>query len=241
MRKTALLAAALALALAVQADEGSFDAAQQDQIGKIAAAYIEQHPEVILNAIKKLEAQEQDRHAKLVEETGAAYRDDPDTPAKGPKGPKHYIVDFYDYNCGYCKAMEPIVEQALEDKSLDLRVSYVNLPVIAKTSAISATVAQAIYNVDKEKFFAFHDRLMHDEADPNSVDALKELAKSVGIKWDKVDEEMKSGRPQGKIRNDLAKSRQLQITGTPYLIIDGREYRGAVQSLSDLKAMLSKP
>lgn len=236
-----MLAASLALAFAAQADEPGFDAAQQDQIGKIAAAYIEQHPEVVLNAIKKLEAQEQDRHAKLVEETGASYRDDPGTPAKGPKGPKHYIVDFFDYNCGYCKLMEPIVEQALADKSLDLRVSYVNLPVITKTSAISATVAQAIYNVEKDKFFAFHDRLMRDEADPNSLDALKELAKSVGIDWDKVEAEMKSGRPQGKIRNDLAKSRQLQITGTPYLIVDGRELRGAVQSLADLKALFAKP
>ncbi|MGN0908415.1 MAG: DsbA family protein, partial [Succinivibrio sp.] len=154
--------------------------------------------------------------------------------------PKHYIVDFFDYNCGYCKLMEPVVEEALKDSSLGLRVTYVNLPVISKTSAISATVAQAVYNVQKDKFFAFHDRLMRDEADPNSVDALKDLAKSCGIDWSKVEAEMKSGRPQNKIRDDLAVSRKLQVTGTPYLIIDGREYRGAVQSLSDLKALLSR-
>ncbi len=240
MIKTALLAGAMALCLEANAAYASFSQAQQDEIGKIAAAYIEKHPEVVLEAIKKLEAQEQDRHAKLVEQTGASFRDDPGTPAKGPKTPKHYIIDFFDYNCGYCKIMEPIVEEALKDKSLDLRVSYVNLPVIAKTSAISATVAQAIFNVQKDKFFAFHDRLMHDEADPNSIDALKQLAKSVGIDWDKVEDEMKSGRPQAKIRNDLALSRKLQVTGTPYLIIDGHEYRGALQSLSDLKAALSR-
>jgi protein-disulfide isomerase len=239
MMKKAILAAAMALAVTAQAAEG-FSPAQEEEIGKIAAAYIEKHPEVVLDAIKKLEAQEQGRHAKFVEQTGASYRDDPATPAKGGKGPKHYIVDFYDYNCGYCKAMEPVIEEALKDKSLGLRVSYVNLPVITKTSAISATVAQAIYNTQKDKFFEFHDRLMRDEADPNSVDSLKQLAESVGIKWDKVEEEMQSGRPQNKIRDDLARSRQLQITGTPYLIIDGREFRGAVQKLSDLKAMFSR-
>lgn len=238
MWKKILAVMALTCAVSVSAQE--FSDAQRQEIGKVVSEYLDKHPEVVLEAIKKLEAREQDRHAELVRQYGASYRDDAGTPYKGKAGPKHYIIDFYDYNCGYCKVMEPVLNEALKDPSLGLKLVYVNLPVISKTSAISATVAQAIYNTEKEKFFSFHDKLMRDEADPNSVDALKELAKAEGIDWSKVETEMKSGRPQEKIRADLAVSRKLQVTGTPYLIIDGQEYRGAVQSLSDLKSLLSR-
>ena len=234
------LLAVMALTCAVSATAQEFSDAQRQEIGKVVSEYLDKHPEMVLEAIKKLEAKEQDRHAQIVSQYGASYRDDAGTPSKGKKGPKHYIIDFYDYNCGYCKVMEPVLNEALKDSSLGLKLVYVNLPVITKTSAISATIAQAIYNTDKEKFFSFHDKLMRDEADPNSVDALKELAKSEGIDWSKVEAEMKSGRPQEKLRADLAVSRKLQVSGTPYLIIDGREYRGAVQSLSDLKSLLSR-
>lgn len=217
-----------------------FNDVQKQEIEQIASDYLAEHPEVVVAALQKLQEQQAKAHDELVVNIGEFYRKDKSTPMIGNEQSKHYIIDFFDYNCGYCKTMEPAINSLINDKNLSLQVVYVNLPIIAKTSSVSATVAQAIYNLDPKKFVVFHDKLMRNEADCNDIDALKDLAKSIGLNWDKVVSEMESRRPQEKLTGDLAKVRDLGLSGVPYLIINGREVRGAISNPEDLRKILEQ-
>lgn len=215
-----------------------FNEAQKNEIEVIASEYIASHPEIIMQAMQKLQQEQQNELERSVKEIGEFYRHDKATPSIGDDQRKHYLIEFFDYNCGYCKVMEPAISYLLKDDHVSLQVVYVNIPVITKTSAMSATVAQALFNLDKEIFFKFHEALMHDEVDANSLDAMEQKIGELGMDWDKVLKEMQSRRPQDKLSKDLERSRKLHITGTPYLIIDGKEFRGAIRSESDLRKLI---
>jgi protein-disulfide isomerase len=229
------------------ADE--FSQAQKDEIGKIAAEYLQKHPEVFVKVLQQLEneqaqsenAQSQAEKADESTEVGRQtnfYRNDDATPMLGKASAKHYVIDFFDYNCGYCKVMEPFFDRARKEYGDDFQIIYVNIPVISKSSSVSATVAQAVYNLDRDLFFKFHAKLMKDQLDCNDLDSMKRGLKALGGDWEKIRAEISSMRPQKKIRKDLDRSAKLRISGTPYLIIDGNEVAGALESYSEFKQLL---
>ncbi len=220
----------------VQASE--FTKEQHSEIESIVADYVSNHPEIIISAMQKLEKQEIQRHEDNVRSIGESLRISNDAPSMGDGKRKHYIIDFYDYNCGYCKVMEPMFEKAY--KELDAQIVYVDLPVITPQSKQIGVVAQALFNLDKDLFFKFHKIFMDRHDKDVSLDFIKDEVVKIGGDWDKVLKEMNSGRPQSQIANYMKFASQLAVRGTPYLIIDGKEFRGAIQSYEDLKMMLKQ-
>ena len=95
------------------------------EVESIIDEYVSTHPEIIVKALKKLEEQETqkvlDHRKQLVEQ----FRHDRSIPSLGSPKAKHYIIEFYDYNCGYCKVMEPLFEKAIND--FDVQIVYVKL------------------------------------------------------------------------------------------------------------------
>lgn len=236
MRKLFLLALGCALVFnTVFAQE--FNDKQKSEIESIIAEYVANHPEIVIKALQKYELDEQNRHLETVRLVGQTFRKSKDLPMIGDEKAKHYIIDFYDYNCGYCKVMEPLFKQAL--KEFDLQIVYVDLPVVTETSQQIAVIAQALYNLDKEKFFAFHDHFMSQMDRNVPLENIQKKVKELGINWDDLLTEMQSGRPQSQISEVFKASANLGIRGTPYLIIDGKEFRGAIRNYDDLKALFS--
>lgn len=242
VRKVKKLSAVLGLALMLCTGAGAaeFNAAQQAEIEKIAADYIAGHPEVLMAALQKLEQMQKDLQSSNVRNLGEYYRSSAGTPHRGSRDAKHYIVEFFDFSCGYCKLMEPLMEKLMADPKFDAQVVYVNLPVISPDSIKSATVGQAIYNLDPEGYFRYHKKLMTDKVALNDLKVLKEIAEDFDLDWDKILEEIRSRRPQDKISEDLVSSRTLGVTGTPYLIVDGREFRGAVKDYDTLTGLFDQ-
>lgn len=233
--------AILLLCSSAGAAASEFNAAQKSEIEKIAAAYIAEHPEVMVAALQKLEQQQKDLQTSNVRNLGAFYRASDSTPHRGSKDAAHYIVEFFDFSCGYCKLMEPLMEQLMDDPKYDAQVIYVNLPVISPDSIKSATVGQAIFNLSPEGYFRYHKKLMTEKVALNNLDELREIAEDLDLDWEKVLEEIRSRRPQDKISEDLVSSKTLGITGTPYLIIDGHEFRGAIKDYGALTGLLEQP
>ncbi len=233
-----LMTAAYANVFAQDDTAKKFSAEQAREIERIASDYFVAHPEILVKAMQKLEQDQAKLHEKQVSESGEFYRRDESTPKIGDVSKRHYLVEFFDYNCGYCKVMEPVLKKLSKDEKISLQIVYVNIPIIGKNSAMSATVAQALYSLHPDKFAQLHGKLMRNEIDANDMDALKTQIENMGIKWDEIMHEMQSRRPQNKLQEDIKKSRELGITGTPYLIIDGKEYRGAITSEDDLRKLL---
>ncbi len=189
-----------------------------------------------MQAMQKLEEQQLQAQKKNVSIFGSKLREDPQTPSLGGPERKNYLVEFFDFNCGYCKLMEPLFKRLSEDKDLDVQIMYVNFPLLAQSSVKAATVALAIHSLQKEKYFAFHDILMQEKVDLEDLNALEKLVRDrLNMDWDQVMEVVKSKKPQEKLTENLFMGKNLNITGTPYLIINGVEFRGAIQDYEVLK------
>ncbi|MGN1282056.1 MAG: thioredoxin domain-containing protein, partial [Succinivibrio sp.] len=157
-------------------------------------------------------------------------------PFIGSKDARHYVIEFFDYECGYCKVMEPMFEKAVAEKSL--KVYYVNIPVIKQESKQLALIAQAVFNIDPKAFNRIHSTFMQPGHIDVSEESVRELLKKESISWDAVKKELSSGAPQKQITENIQKSMTLNLAGTPYLIIDGQEYRGAITSYDTLMQLI---
>ena len=206
------------------------------EVESIIDEYVSTHPEIIVKALKKLEEQETqkalDHRKQLVEQ----FRHDRSIPSLGSPKAKHYIIEFYDYNCGYCKVMEPLFEKAIND--FDVQIVYVNIPVVKEESKQLAIIGQAVFNLAPHKYFKFHQHFMQTGLVDTSLKAVQDLVKSFDIKWDDVVTQMKNMQPQKQIGRYIDESMKLKIAGTPYLLIDGEEYRGAITSYDTLTELL---
>ena len=206
------------------------------EVESIIDEYVSTHPEIIVKALKKLEEQETqkalDHRKQLVEQ----FRHDRSIPSLGSPKAKHYIIEFYDYNCGYCKVMEPLFEKAIND--FDVQIVYVNIPVVKEESKQLAIIGQAVFNLAPHKYFKFHQHFMQTGLVDTSLKAVQDLVESLDIKWNDVVTQMKNMQPQKQIGRYIDESMKLKIAGTPYLLIDGEEYRGAITSYDTLTELL---
>lgn len=206
------------------------------EVESIIDKYVSTHPEIIVKALKKLEEQETqkalDHRKQLVEQ----FRHDRSIPSLGSPKAKHYIIEFYDYNCGYCKVMEPLFEKAIND--FDVQIVYVNIPVVKEESKQLAIIGQAVFNLAPHKYFKFHQHFMQPGLVDTSLKAVQDLVESLDIKWNDVVTQMKNMQPQKQIGRYIDESMKLKIAGTPYLLIDGEEYRGAITSYDTLTELL---
>ncbi|MGN0902054.1 MAG: thioredoxin domain-containing protein [Succinivibrio sp.] len=233
------IALALSLGLATQVASGdNFDKNSRQEIESIVDEYVSNHPEVIVRALKKLEQNEQRIHEENISNISSQIRNDNSVPSKGNAKAKHYIIEFFDFGCGYCKVMEPFFDRAA--KEFDLQIAYVNIPVIKEASKQLAIYGQAIYNLNQDAYFKFHSHFMKPGTHATDLEAIKLLVKDeLKLDFEDVVNELKSMEPQKQIGRYLNYSMQLKVAGTPYLIIDGKEIRGAITDYETLKDLLS--
>ncbi len=214
----------------------SFSSSEKAQIESIVADYLVAHPEVIVKAMRRLEEQEHERTLNAAQEISKKLRTSKDHYMLGKSNAKHVIVEFFDYNCGYCKVMEPMFKKALND--YDLQIIYVNIPVISEESKQLSIVSQALFDLDKKKFEEFHNHFMKPGRADGSIEGLKAYLKSIDVDFDKIVKIMQSQKPQNIIGTNMSWANELKLAGTPYLIIDGNEFRGAITSEDILQKIL---
>lgn len=234
--KKSFIVALAGLGVTTSALAASFDDSQKAQIESIIDEYVSNHPEVILRAMKKLEQDEKKDLEVNMLKIASKVRKSDDIPYLGKKNAKHYIIEFYDYNCGYCKVLEPMFERALKD--YDVQISFVNIPVIKENSKQLALLGQAVFNIDKKKYFKLHKKFMTPGSISSDEQSVRKYLDEIGIDFEDFKNELTSGRPQKQISSNIEDSIELKIAGTPYLIIDGKEVRGALTSYEALQELL---
>jgi len=129
------LAAAVALSGCQRNDDEAF--------GKRVRGYLMQHPEVIREAVDRLNAKEQEAALKASAQALSKYRAqlerDPRDFVANPGG-KITVVEFFDYRCGYCKLAAPQVMQLIKDNP-DVRFVFKEFPIFGEVSDTAAKVA----------------------------------------------------------------------------------------------------
>ncbi len=197
-------------------------------------------PEMIMEAAKKLREKQEMASRKQAEEGLKKYKDDlfnnPDSPVVGAKDADVTVVEFFDYHCGYCKHMLPVINQILADDK-KVRFVFKEFPILSEDSVLAARTALAVSRVAKDKYFDFHSALMKANGKFDEK-MLLDTAKKLGIDPAKVKAEM--AKPE--ITAILDKNREiataLNISGTPAIILGDEIAPGAVD-VETMKKMLA--
>ncbi len=237
--KTALaLAAGLGLAALPAAADEALSAAQRSEIEQIVHDYIVSHPEVLLEAAQALEARQAAALEQRFKEAVAFYRTDEMTPRRGKAGAKHYLIEYFDYNCGYCKVIRPYIERLAAEYELE-RI-YVEFPILSETSITASLYGLALYKEDPEAYFRYQDDLMAERGKIDSEAKVRAALERAGADFDHLTAVIKSGAVQPALQHNLQLGRELGISGTPMLILDDKVIRGAVSGYEALKAVVDQ-
>jgi protein-disulfide isomerase len=205
----------------------------EDEFEQRIRAYLMKNPQVILEAVEQLQARRQaegqsEAAAVLKARAEEIFRD-PASPVGGNPGGDVTLVEFFDYNCPYCRQVAPVMAEA-EAADPQLRVVYKEFPILGPGSAFAAKAALAVHR--QGKYLEFHKALM---AARGAVDEARTLAvaAAVGVDIERMKANMNNPEIETAIENNLALARALRIDGTPSFVIGERILRGA----ADLKTM----
>ncbi|WP_237154020.1 DsbA family protein [Oryzibacter oryziterrae] len=217
-------------ALTVPAMAGGFNDAQKSEIGDVVKAYIMAHPEVIQDALDALEQKKQQDAAAAQSKTIASLKDTIYASKRqavlgDPKAPIT-LVEFFDYNCGYCKRALSDT-RAMLDHDKDVKIVLKEFPILGPGSVEAAKVAAAVNIVDPAKYEAFHFELLGAKGQADEKRALDAAAK-VGVDVAALKQKIDDPEIANTIQEAYALAQKLDISGTPTYVIGEEVVFGAV-------------
>jgi protein-disulfide isomerase len=228
MKRSLHLAAALACTVLVApaaARAQSFNDQQKGELGSIIREYLVQHPEVLQEAMAELEkrqaAAEAEKAKAAVKNNAQTLFDSSRQVVVGNAQGDVTLVEFFDYNCGYCKRALTDLTDLMKDDS-KLRVVLKEFPVLGPGSQEAAQVAIAARMQDKsgKKYFDFHQRLLGGRGPADRARALA-AAKDAGF-------DMARPAVKATIEENMKLAEQLGLNGTPSYVVGSDVVVGAV-------------
>jgi len=230
--------AAIGLMTASCAEAGPTTNLTQAEIEKIVKDYLLENPEIIRDAIIALQdkeaLEEQETFRESIISAKDALENDPRDPVVGPSNAKVTIVEFFDYNCGFCKRVTPWVEEATAKYGNDVRIVFKELPILeynSKTSRLASRAALAAKRQGKysEMHFALmgHQRL--------NADLIRKTAEDIGLDMRKYEADLADATIEQHISDTLELANRLPaLTGTPFFVIGDEYISGANTARLDL-------
>jgi protein-disulfide isomerase len=225
----ALATAALTAAPAARAD--SLSPAQKTELGNFIRDYLVGHPEVLRQAIEALDKHDKDvaetaRQKAVTDNSGAIYHSKFQADVGNPKGGTT-LVEFFDYNCHFCKGALPDIAKLMKDDP-DLHVVLKDFPVLGPGSVEAAHVAAAARNqLQGDRFWDFHYKLLEMHGPIGKKEALA-VAKEMGVDMDRLEKDMASAEVGAGLKETMAMADDLQINGTPTFVVGDSVVVGAV-------------
>jgi protein-disulfide isomerase len=198
---------------------------------KAMHAYLESHPEVLADMTNNLQEKQQDQEDSTrqvaVNKLGLKAFFDPRLAfVTGPKTAKTTLVEFFDYNCPYCRASIPAMKTFYAAHKNDTRFAFIDFPIKGPQSTIAARAAVAARN-QPDKYVAFYFALMSGD-DMTNDDMIYQDAQKVGLNVDQLKTDMKKPEVDEAIARAKTLADAAKIDGTPAFIVNGRMREGAV-------------
>jgi protein-disulfide isomerase len=189
--------------------------------------YLLTHPEILVDMTNKLQSDEQDQvdaaRQAAVDRLGSKAFFDPKLAfITGPANARVTLVEFYDYDCPYCRASLPAVRKFYETHKSDARFAFIELPIpsLHGPSALLAARASLAARRQPDKFVAFHFTLMGEDGSI-SEDAIYADARKAGLDIAKLKTDMADSSVDLAIARARILSEAAKIDGTPAFIVDG--------------------
>ena len=214
------------------AQANMFSSNQRGEVEHILKDYLLKHPEVLQEAFAELEKRQQtaeaEQHRAAVKENAAAIFGTQRQVVLGNPNGDVTMVEFFDYNCAYCKrALGDMV--ALLKTDPKLKIVLKEFPVLGQGSVEAATVAIAVRMQDDsgKKYFEFHQKLLGGRGQADRARALV-VAKEVGLDMARLERDMASPEVKTTINENLKLAESIGLTGTPSYVVGSEIVIGAV-------------
>jgi protein-disulfide isomerase len=230
LRSTAA-AAVLAACVALPAHAQSFSDAQRGEIERIVKEYLVAHPDVLQDVMSELEkrqnaAETQKQMSGVREHKETLFNSSHQVTLGNPQG-NVTMVEFFDYNCGYCKrAMADMLQLLKTDPNL--RVVLKEYPVLGPGSLEAAQVAVAVRMQDKtgKKYLDFHQKLLGSRGPADKARALA-AAKDAGFDVARIEKDLASDEVRETLKETMKVADAIGLNGTPSYIIGSDVVIGA--------------
>jgi protein-disulfide isomerase len=217
----------------------SSEAAELDEFERRVRDYLLKNPEVVMEALQILQerqrAAEAENLKRTIAERGEEILNDPATPVGGNPAGDVTLVEFFDYNCPYCRKVAPTMVD-LEQSDPDLRLVYKEFPILGPGSQFAARAALASQR--QGKYVPFHNALMQ-ATEQVTEETVMRIAREVGLDTEQLRADMQDPAIQEAIGRTLQLANALGITGTPSFIIDEEVVPGAVD-LRTLQSLIAR-
>ncbi len=210
-----------------------------DEFDRRIHDYLMRHPEVIAEAVRNLQQRQAASGPDELKAIIAARSDeifhDAASPVGGNPAGDVSVVEFFDYNCPYCRANAPILQEAQRGDP-QLRLVYKEFPILGPNSEFAARAALA--SIKQGKYVPFHEALFSSKGSVTE-ETVMDVAKSIGMDAVQLRKDMENPSIKQVIERNLELAHALRISGTPSFVIGDQLHIG-LTDLGTLRALVSR-
>lgn len=204
----------------------------REEVGEIVRAYIVEHPEIIEDALielqRRAQAREMENAYSAIDRHSDAIFSDARDPRLGGSDPDVVIVEFMDYKCSYCRVANEWVSDVHERYGDRVQFIFKEYPILGPDSLEASRAAIASLNQGPEIYEIFH-RSMINASGPLPTARIDQLAALAGVDVPRMRADMEDEAIMAQILDVRSLGQALNVTGTPFFIVDGTVVAGANQ------------
>ncbi|MFV9875887.1 MAG: DsbA family protein [Rickettsiales endosymbiont of Dermacentor nuttalli] len=227
----------------VKNDTLSIGKTTKEKLVSVVKEVLQENPEMIISSLEVYQQKKMKEMETKFKETMQSKKDElqnsSTSPYIGNANGDITIVEFFDYNCKYCKSVNKVLEQLLESDK-NVKVVFKELPVLGAKSQTVAEAALAVYFIDKSKFLDFHNTLMYND----NIDEqfINQLAQNMSIDTKQLEDTMKGNAVADELNKVRELASKIGIRGTPAFVIEDELIPGAIdigvlkQKIADIRA-----
>ncbi|WP_238367851.1 DsbA family protein [Mesobacterium pallidum] len=208
----------------VHADELS-----EARIKELVLETIRENPEIVMEAVAILEQRQAQAQAhdqvQVLQNQRELIERDPNAPVLGNPDGDVTVVEFFDYNCPYCRRVKPEV-RALIDEDPNIRLVYREWPILGDGSVFAAKAALAARK--QGKYEEFHWAMMGLQGRAEEASVLR-VAEDIGLDVDQLRADMDAPEVEEHIATSMRLTQALGFNGTPSFVIGDALVPGFVE------------
>ena len=198
----------------------------EQQIQNIIKEYILENPEIIVESLEKFTANQKEKENEAFVNILNNFYDTKlykSFPGIGNTDSKLIIVEFVDYNCGYCKKTLTTISKLMENFN-NIQIVFIDYPILSESSEIAARASLAAN--EQNAYFEYHSILLNNTKSINE-NFLYKIAKKLSLDIEKFKKDISSEKIKNNIIKNINFANSLKVRGTPTFIIGTQILPGA--------------
>ena len=198
----------------------------EQEIENIIKKYILENPEILIESLEKFTANQKEKEQKSFVNILNNFYDTKayeSLPRIGNMDSKLIIIEFVDYNCGYCKKTLSTISKLMKNFE-NIQIVFVDYPILSESSEIAARASLAAN--EQNAYFEYHTILLNNTKSINKNNLYK-IAKELSLDIEKFKKDISSEKIKNNIIKNIKFANSLKIRGTPTFIIGKQILPGA--------------